>query len=58
MIQIVAAVQRNILAPPITETPQAAEYRDSGREVTPLSKASRGSRDRNDPSYAVLLGGS
>ena len=27
---------------------------DEMREVTPLNKASRGTRDRNDPSYTVL----
>lgn len=31
---------------------------DEIREVTPLSKTSRGSRDRNDPSYTVLRAGS
>jgi hypothetical protein len=30
---------------------------DEMREVTPLNKAARGSRDRNDPSYAVLRAG-
>lgn len=29
---------------------------DEIRPVTPMSKLSRGSRDRNDPSYAVLKG--